>query len=440
MIERLRQLIGDDAVSDGDFLPFRVHGRKPAVVVSPWNADQAAAVLRTCSENGWIVEPAGAGTWLGWGRPPERVDIVLSAERLAGVSDYEPADLTVTVAAGTPLAEVSETVSADRQTLGLDPPARPGATIGAVVSQASAGPLRLSLGSARDQVLGLEMVTGDGRIVQLGGRVVKNVAGYDLVRLAVGSRGTLGFITRAHLRLRPAPDTAVTALFYANSADPLVELAGGPVARTWPAVVEILAPGTAAASGQRASWTLAVRCSGNTGFVSEATRRLRAIVPGVEPDILDESVATHFWDSLATLEARSAVEIRLASLPGRLRRLIALGVDAAALAQVADGGKIQSDNDIGDWHLAAHAGNGIVRLWRTEQAGRAAGETLVGAIIEARSELAAEGGTVTMPLLVSGTPPDFDPFGHPGPTIDIMRGIKAVFDPAGILAPGRFTV
>jgi len=249
MIERLRQLAGDDAVREGSWTPFRVHGREPQVVVTPSTAEQAAAVLRTCTENDWTVEPAGAGTWLDWGRPPDHVDVLLSAERLAGVTDYAPADLTISVAAGTPLAEVSETVSFDRQMLGFDPPARPGATIGATIATASAGPLRLSVGTPRDQVLGLEVVTGDGRIVRLGGRVVKNVAGYDLVRLLVGSRGTLGFITQAHIRLRPAPEHEITALFVSSRVAPLLELALGPVTRTWPAAIELFGPATSSALG-----------------------------------------------------------------------------------------------------------------------------------------------------------------------------------------------
>jgi glycolate oxidase FAD binding subunit len=121
VIDRLIELIGEDAVSRGEFAAFHIHGRRPSAVVTPWNIEQAAAVLRVCSENRWIVEPAGGGTWLDWGRPPGKVDVLLSAERLAGVTDYQPADLTVTVAAGTPLHEIAETVSADRQTLGLDP-------------------------------------------------------------------------------------------------------------------------------------------------------------------------------------------------------------------------------------------------------------------------------------------------------------------------------
>jgi len=429
VIERLRQLIGDDAVAETDFAAIRVHGRRPGAIVSPWNAEQAAAVLRTCTENHWRVEPSGGGTWLDWGRAPERVDVLLSAERLAGVQDHQPADLTVTVAAGTPLHEIAETVSADRQTLGLDPAVRPGATIGAAIAHASAGPLRLSMGTPRDQVLGLEMVTGDGRVVNVGGRVVKNVAGYDLVRLAVGSRGTLGFITRAHLRLRPEPESSVTALYVADSPDPLVELAAGPAARVWPAALELVSPAVVSRFGRDPRWTLAVRCRGNSRFIDEATRRLHVLSPDTHHDVLDEAGETRFWEGLANLEARAAVEVRLTGLPSRLRRLIRAGHD-----------EILHEGTGGDWLVAAHAGNGIVRLWRTDPLDHGRTDALCAAIGSARSAIETDGGRVVAPRIDARDGSDFDPFGHPGPVLELMQGIKAAFDPAGVLSPGRFTV
>ena len=430
MIERLREVLGEDVVSEADFSPFRVHGRTPPAIVSPWNTDQAAAALRLCTENGWPVEPAGAGSWLDWGRPPDRAGIVLSTERMAGVTEFEPADLTISVAAGTPLAEVEETVAVDRQTLGLDPPARPGATIGATIALAAAGPLRLSLGTPRDTVLGLELITGDGRIVRIGGRVVKNVAGYDLVRLIVGSRGTLGLITLAHVKLRPAPDTDLTAVFAADSPEWLMDRVYGAAAKVWPAAVELLAPATAAAIGRPSRWCLFVRCRGNSPFVAEARRRLAAIAGN--PDFLSESDAAHLWENFANLEAQARVAVRFATLPTRLGDSLGM---ARAAAEGPDG---QSADD---WFIAAHAGSGIVRLWRNETIDRDAGRTaiLVRSIAEARRLFGHDGGTVTAPLFPQG-PDGFDPFGQPPALHELMSGIRRVFDPAGILTPGRFVV
>lgn len=434
MIERLREVAGEDAVREGSSAAFRVHGRTPAAVVSPGSAEQAADVLRVCSENRWTVEPAGAGTWLDWGRPPERVDVVLTTERLAGIDDYVPADLTISAAAGTPLAEIAETISFDRQTLGLDPPARPGATIGATIATASAGPLRLSLGTPRDQVLGLDIVTGDGRIATIGGRVVKNVAGYDLVRLVVGSRGTLGFITRAHLRLRPASDDDMTALFAADDPRPLAELALGPVSRTWPAAVELFGPALAGALGLDKRWTLAVRSRGNAAFLRAARERLERIGGDTPPDFPDEFDAGRLWDSLSTLEAQAAIAIRLSSLPARLPRLLEL---AGAAPEHADS---RSDNDLDGWLLAAHAGSGILRIWRPDLPRDLDPDSVARRMTEIRASLAKEGGTASLPVIPDALLAAVDPFGEPDATVELARGLKSVFDPAGVLAPGRFIV
>lgn len=430
MIERLRETLGGDVVAEADFSPFRVHGRTPPAIVSPWNVEQAAAALRLCTENGWPVEPAGAGSWLDWGRTPDRAGIVLSTERMAGVIAFEPADLTISVAAGTPLAEVEEAVAVDRQTLGLDPPARPGATIGATIALAAAGPLRFSLGTPRDTVLGLELLTGDGRVVHLGGRVVKNVAGYDLVRLLVGSRGTLGLITQAHMKLRPAPDTDLTAVFEADSPEWLVENVYRAVSRVWPAAVELVSPATVAAIGRQARWSLLVRSRGNAPFVAEARRRLAGIEPG--PELLAEADAAQVWEGLANLEAQARVSVRFATLPTRIG-------DALGMARAAAEGPDGSAGD--DWFIGAHVGNGIVRLWRNEPIDQDAGRvaTLVRSIDEARRLFADDGGTVIAPMFPAG-PEGFDPFGRPAGSGELMSGIRRVFDPAGILAPGRFVV
>jgi glycolate oxidase FAD binding subunit len=432
MIERLRRIAGDDAVRDGARTSFRVHGRQPEVVVSPASAEQAADVLRACSENHWTVEPAGAGTWLDWGRPPQHLDVLLTAERLAGVTDYVPADLTISVAAGTPLAEVAETVSFDRQMLGFDPPARPGATIGATIATASAGPLRLSVGTPRDQVLGLELVTGDGRIARLGGRVVKNVAGYDLVRLIVGSRGTLGFITQAHIRLRPAPEHELTAVFTADQVSPLLELALGPITRTWPAAVELFGPATASALGLVRMWTLAVRCRGNHAFVDAARSRLATLGGANQPVFLDDVEGPRIWESLTALEAQASTAVRLTSLPSRLPRLI-------ELVGAANSSDRKSDNESG-WMLAAHAASGILRVWRAESPAGADLEALGKRFGEIRQEVVNDGGTVTLPVVPDGLADRLDAFDVSGPALELARGLKTTFDPAGILSPARFIV
>src|SRR5687768_6975102 len=168
-------------------------------VLAPSSSEQAAAFVR---------EAAVA-----------RRRIKLSAQNMTAVSEYEPADLVISVHAGATLADIARAAAPHNQFLALDPAVDASTTIGSIVATNAAGPLRLAHGTPRDQVLGLEVVTGDGRVLEFGGKVVKNVAGYDIVRLLIGSRGALGFITRVNIRLKPSPAFDRTAILTVDSYD-----------------------------------------------------------------------------------------------------------------------------------------------------------------------------------------------------------------------------
>lgn len=416
MLDVLRRIVGGDAVRAGDE-GWGVHGRVPRAVVFPATDEEAAAVLARASEEGWTVELAGARTGLGHGRVPGRVDVVLSTARMRGVSEYEPADLVAMVGAGTPLGELSAHLAGNRQWLPLDPPGHERATLGAVAAMASAGPLREGHGAPRDHVLGLRLVTGDGRILDLGGRVVKNVAGYDLVRLAIGSRGTLGLVTRLHVRLRALPARDETVVVHAAEPGPLVEVvARMREARIEAAALELVSgplPGN-----DRAAWTLLARFQGGAETVFALCKAAAAlgIAAGLEATVTRDAPA--IWPALSRDEAEAPAVLRLADAPTRLDRTIELasGFDGAT-------------------RILAHAGQGIVRVLGEPEAERWAerAETT-------RAELATRRGT----LVVAKAPPTLaerlDPFGDAGPTSRLMRELKRQFDPAGILAPGRFVV
>jgi glycolate oxidase FAD binding subunit len=218
VLAALRETVGTGAVRAGTAADA-VHGVTPAAVATPPDPAAVAAALAHCSAEGWAVEPAGAGGRMDWGRPPARVDVLLSTRALDAVEDYVPGDLVATAGAGVAMGALAERLATARQWLPLDPPGSASASVGAVFAQGSAGALQGSYGAPRDLALGLEVATGDGRLLALGGRVVKNVAGYDLVRLMVGSRGTLGVLTRVHLRLRPLPAVDRTLDLGAPSAE-----------------------------------------------------------------------------------------------------------------------------------------------------------------------------------------------------------------------------
>ena len=211
--EDLAQIVGEAGLLPNDQLShYTIDGINPQAVVLPASTHEIQEVLGYASDSGLSVIPAGSGTKLGVGNPPEQVDLILSTSRLDQVLEYEPADLTVTVEAGIQLATLQAKLAEHGQYLPLDPPYADRCTIGGITATNASGPSRLLYGSARDRVLGIRVVQSSGTVVKSGGKVVKNVAGYDLNKLYLGSFGTLGVITEVSLKLQPLPEIERTVL------------------------------------------------------------------------------------------------------------------------------------------------------------------------------------------------------------------------------------
>jgi glycolate oxidase FAD binding subunit len=423
----LRRLTGVD-VRPGESTSQRVHGVVPAMVVAPESAQAAAAVLRLASELGWRVELAGRGTLGDSGRPSTDVDVLLTTERLREVPEYAPADLTVTAGAGVTLGELDARLAPNGQFLPLDPPGAAGASLGAVLARADSGPLRLGYGTPRDHVLGLQLVTGDGRILELGGRVMKNVAGYDLVRLVVGSRGTLGLITRATVRLRPLPRADATVALRAPGPDACAAAALRLRQERLDAVaMEILSPEASAHVAAAGAWMLLVRLQGAARAVEDMAAAAHALgeEEGLAGERLEPVAAATAWQALSQLEALAPVSIRLGDRCSELRRTLALA------GSLADAG--------GGWARVAHAGDGIVRVLPVAGSQDGWEAALEPAVEAARQAMAATGGSVIIARGPAALLARVDPFG-PVPALSLMRGIRKTFDPAGVLAPGRFEI
>lgn len=205
-----------------------VRGVSPSAVVSPGDEAEVAAVLRAATEHRLSVVTRGGGTKLDWGAPPSRCDVILSTTRIEGIVDHEPADLVCVVRAGTTLATLQERLASThgfRQRLMLDPPHGDGATLGGVVATAASGSLRTRFGTPRDLVIGASFVLSDGTTGRSGGKVVKNVAGFDVAKLLVGSLGTLAVITEVAFRLHPLPPASRTVILESRSVDELCAFA-----------------------------------------------------------------------------------------------------------------------------------------------------------------------------------------------------------------------
>src|SRR5258706_4605240 len=182
-----------------------VAGCQPNVVIEPGTEGELAEIVRPSNEAGLAVIPRGGGTKLGWGNPPARADLILSTARLNEIIEHAWADLTVTVEAGCTIQRLQETLAEHGQRLALDPLWPEIATIGGVLSANDSGALRLRFGALRDLIIGVTIALPDGTLASSGGKLVKNVAGYDLPKLVTGALGTLGGFTRAVFRLHPLP-------------------------------------------------------------------------------------------------------------------------------------------------------------------------------------------------------------------------------------------
>ncbi len=207
----VRDVLGDGAVAAGDALgAFAVDGQIPQCVAYPETSDALSRCAAALHEAGRAVIPAGNGTHLRLGRPPRAYDVALSTRRMRRVVAHEAADLTVTVEAGCTLAELNDVLASAGQILPLDPPHPERRTVGSIIATDAWGPWRLAHGKVRDLLIGVTVVLASGTVVRGGGRVVKNVAGYDLMKLFTGSFGTLGIVVEATFKVRPRPEhTAV---------------------------------------------------------------------------------------------------------------------------------------------------------------------------------------------------------------------------------------
>jgi glycolate oxidase FAD binding subunit len=243
-----------------------VDGVPAALVARPASTQETAEVLRAAAFHGLAVVPRGRGTKLSWGRPPERADLVLDLSRMSAVLDHAAGDLIVDTEAGALLSDVQQTVGSAGQRLALDEPV-PGSTIGGVLATNSSGPGRVGFGTARDLLIGCTVVRSDGVIAKAGGRVVKNVAGYDLGKLVIGSFGTLAVITRAVFRLHPVPPaTAFVTVPFDTAADAARLVQAVVHAQVVPAAVEVQWPADGAG-------TVGVQLGGTPAGVAARTGR-----------------------------------------------------------------------------------------------------------------------------------------------------------------------
>jgi glycolate oxidase FAD binding subunit len=367
-----------------------VAGVVPSHVFEPADEQETASILKNANQAGRSVIPTGGGTKLDWGNPPRKADVLLSMRRQNRVIEHAWADLTVTVEAGCTIAQLQRTLAAHGQRLAVDPLWPERATIGGILATNDSGVLRLRYGALRDLIIGVTLALADGTIAMSGGKVVKNVAGYDLPKLATGALGTLGVITRAVFRLHPLPLNTRTLSI--DAADPArmqsvilaildARLAPAAVQATFgsdsPAAVDILLEGTA------------------NGIASQesAIQELAIIREGSSP----------VWNVRETLWGEAPV-VKFSVLPSRI---------SAAWESLARCAK-------GSWSAVFQAtGIGFARF--------------AGDLKGLRTAIEQDGGS----LVILGRT-ELDAWGSPGDALPLMRAVKQQLDPKGTLNPGRF--
>lgn len=419
-----------------DDAELAVDGCMPAVWCEPATADELAAVLGLANERGAAVLPRGGGSRMGLGCPPRAADLLLSTRGLNRVIEYEPADLTVTVEAGLGFAELQARLNAEGQFLALDPPSAARATIGGIVASNASGPLRLQYGSARDLVIGTRVANPDGVLTKAGGRVVKNVAGYDLNKLYTGSLGTLGVIVELSFKLHPLPRSRGTVL--ATFERP--EAAAALVTRVMrsplgPAAMEVLNGAAADALGRAFSvppggCALAVLVGGFDRAVERVTVEIAGYCrEGGRAETLDEAGGEPLWEGIRGL----------ADASDPARPLLKLAVPPAASVAAFERLRSLAQGRGFAPLLVAHAGVGLVyaRLERREWS-EADLESLAALAGEARAFARAQGGSLVVESCPRGLKERIDVWGEIGPPLRLMRALKEQLDPRGTLNPGRY--
>ena len=415
-LEDLQNIVGADNAREAT-PEDAVDGVVPSFVVEPGSIEETSELMKFAGGEGLAVAPRGGGTSMSLGNPPQELDLILGTTRMNQVLEYVPGDQVVRVQAGIRLQDLQEQLAGSNQMLGVDPPEEgAGATVGGLVATNSSGPRRYRYGTIRDLIIGITVVLADGTVARAGGKVVKNVAGYDLSKLFTGSLGTLGVIVECNFRLHPKPEAA--------------------------RAVAVELPDTQAAgeASQAIMHTQLVPSTVELNWDGE-TKLLTVLIEGIPPSVEAQTqTATHVLQSfgevrtLSDEEANSSgplqppgssagdeVAIKISAPPADLT-----GVLDSTLGACSRGGVTP--------RITGHAGIGVtyVALSGADDAARAQ-------IVEELREIwVRRGGSV----VVREASPEFkkrvEVWGPLGSRLELSRRVKEKFDPRGILNPGRF--
>lgn len=393
----------------------------PDGLAFPDTPEALAACVKSASESGWKLLPCGSGSKLSWGGLVREAKLAISTQRLNRIIEHAAGDLTVTVEAGVKLGDLQQTLQASRQFLPLNPAYPESATIGGIVATADSGSWRQRYGGVRDLILGISFVRADGEIAKAGGRVVKNVAGYDLMKLFTGSYGTLGIITEVTFRLYPLPDASETLTVTGDKDRIAVATQTLRQSGLTPTAAESLSPAVVSGLDLGEGMGLIVCFQSLPESVAEQLQQVTGIADklGLKVNYYREAEETSLWqrlaDSLRRPTSEASVTCKIGVMPAAAAKFLG---QLDALLGEGGWGKVNLSSGLGWLHLPANA--------------------TASPLEKLRILCQEERGFLTILEAPTTLKQQVEPWGYTGNALEMMRKIKEKFDPQALLSPGRF--
>jgi glycolate oxidase FAD binding subunit len=416
-VEDLQEIVGAANVREAA-AEDTVDGVAPSYVIEPGDTEELSGVLALANERGLGVMPRGAGTKLSLGNAPTRLDLIVSLARMNEVIEHVPGDQIIRVQAGLALSELLDQVSASSQILALDPPERKlGATLGGIVAANSSGPRRLRYGTVRDLIIGVTVVLADGTIAKAGGKVVKNVAGYDLSKLFTGSNGALGVISEANFRLHPLPEAARTIAVELDDSGK----AGDACQEIMKSSVE---PSSCELHWRGGRGTLSVLIEGISDGVAAQSETITGILERFgEPRSLSAEESEALGPEEPPRTGGDDVALKISAFPAGLTDIV------QTVERVAGDAGLES-------RIVASAASGVTQVGLTG----GGEEAQAAAIEEIRAHVVREypGGSVVVWRASDGVKKRVEVWGPSGDKEVLIRRVKERFDPRATMSPGRF--
>ena len=386
-----------------------VSDTSPSHLIYPHTEESLSEIITLAHTHNWKVMPCGSGSKLSWGGMAKDIQIILSTQCLNCIIDHAVGDLTVTVAAGVTLFQLQQVLKAHNQLLPLDPSYPETATIGGIIATADTGSWRQGYGGVRDLLLGLSFVRADGKIAKAGGRVVKNVAGYDLMKLFAGSYGTLGIITQATFRVYPLTEASTTLVLQGENNAIVKARQALMTSSLTPTVADLVSCSLMQNLSSGKDPGLILRFQSIAASVKEQVNRVKLLAKNLDlrANLYQDLAEEELWHQLSHLSSRIICKIGI--LPSAIVGIIGQ-LPGLAMINLSTGvGKLYLETDdpipqVQRWRSLCQENNGFLT------------------ILEAPKEVKEK----------------IDPWGYQGNAMAIMGQIKQKFDPTNVLNPGRF--